>query len=61
MEEFEELKKFTTEDLVEELKTREAVQHIFTEPYKKVDLFIDNKKQDLQINEGPVNIIIVCD
>ncbi len=57
----ENIKKFTTEDLVEELKTREAVQHIFTEPYKKIELLVDNKKQDLQMNEGPVNILIVWD
>ncbi len=57
----EDIKKFTTEALVEELKTREAVQHIFTEPYKKIELFVGNKKQALQMDEGPVNILIVWD
>ncbi len=55
------MEEFTTEQLVEELKKREAVQHIFTEPYKRIELFIGDKKQDLQINEGPVNILIIWD
>lgn len=57
----DELKKATTQQLVEELKTRIAVQHIFTEPYEKIELFVGKQKQDLEIEEGPVNILIVWD
>ena len=55
------IKKATTEELVEELKTRIAVQHLFTEPYEEIEIFVGKKKQDLQMNEGPVNILIVWD
>ena len=55
------LKNFKTVDLMNELISREAVQHLFTEPYKEIELFVGKKKQDLQINEGPVNILIIWD
>lgn len=55
------MEEFTTEQLVEELARREAVQRIFTEPYKEIEILVGNKKQDLQMNEGPVNILIVWD
>jgi hypothetical protein len=57
----EDIKKFKTCELVEELKRREAVQHLFTKPYEKIEILVGGKKQDLQINEGPVNILIVWD
>ncbi len=56
-----EIKEISTAKLVEELAKREAVQHLFTEPYKEIEILVGGKKQDLQINEGPVNILIVWD
>lgn len=56
-----ELKDYKTCELVEELKTRRAVQHLFTEPYKDIAILVDDEKQDLKINQGPVNILIVWD
>ena len=55
------MEEFKTCELVEELKRRIGVQHLFTEPYEKIEILVGGKKQDLQINEGPVNILIVCD
>ena len=48
-------------ELVNELKKQEAVHSMIVEPYKKIEIFIDGKKQDLNVETGPVNILIIED
>lgn len=55
------LKQATTSELVEELKTRLGVQHLFTEPYKEIEIYVNKERQNLEITQGPVNILIVWD
>ena len=53
--------KYLTCELVNELKKQEAVSLMMVEPYKEIEIFIDGKKQDLKVEKGPVNILIIED
>lgn len=56
-----ELSKYSTKELVEELQNREAVQHLWVEPYESISINIGQQKQDLHITEGPGRILCVYD
>lgn len=51
----------STKELLKQLKQKEAVQVIPVEPYEKISVQINNKEQELQVNEGPVQIILIWD
>lgn len=55
------IKSISTKDLLDELKTREAVEEIVVDPY--VDFFINvgGTKRDTEINGGPAHIYVVWD
>lgn len=52
---------FSTKALVDELKTRLAVQTIWVEPYKDFEIIVDNKAVDTEIKQGACHILIVWD
>lgn len=51
----------STKELIEELSKREGVQHVWVKPYEEVNLIINDKKQNLQIKEGPARILLIYD
>lgn len=48
-------------NLVEELKKREGVQSIYIKPYEKFKILENDVNKALDINQGPVQILIICD
>lgn len=50
-----------TKILVDEMIKKEGVQNIQVKPYEKIELLVNNKKQVLDINEGPACILIIYD
>ncbi len=55
------MEEISTKELIEELLKREAIQHFWIKPYEKVSLIISDKKQNLQVNEGPARILLIYD
>lgn len=49
---------YSTKELHDELIKREAVETYFLDPYKKIELVLENEK--IQI-EGPATILVVTD
>ena len=54
-------KEIKTCKLVQELGSREAVQHILINPYEKLEICIDGKKQALQLDKGPASVLLIWD
>ena len=55
------LEDYSTKELVEEIIKRTGTQHMCVKPYEKISIEIDNKKQDLHVNEGPAKIVLIYD
>lgn len=55
------MKEIPTKVLVDELKTRLAVQSIWVEPYKDFKIIVDNKETDTEIKQGACHIMIIWD
>jgi hypothetical protein len=55
------LKEYKTKELLEEIIRREGTQHICIQPYEKITIEINNKKQNLHLYEGPARIVLVYD
>ena len=54
----QDLKRFSTVSLVEELATREGVQHIWVHPYSPYQVTV---MEDTVTDEGPARLLIVID
>lgn len=54
----EKLKEHSTKELHDELIKRGGVESYFLDPYKKIELVLENEKVQI---EGPATILIVTD
>lgn len=57
----QDLSKVSTADLVNELAKREAVQEIQVAPYQSLNVSVNDKPVECNINEGPARLFIVWD
>ena len=54
----EKIKEHSTKELHDELIKRGGVESYFLDPYKKIELILENEKVQI---EGPATILIVTD
>jgi ribose 5-phosphate isomerase len=55
------LKTISTKELTEELAKREGVQELKVTPYTPLEVTIDGKSTDLDIDSGPAIVLVIYD